>query len=98
MFAAMSRFRVRPGQEAMVREAFRLRPGHVDDHPGFVRMQVLSPEDATNEFWLLTFWTDRESFEAWHERHLSESHAAMPRGLKVEPGSRELQYFELVTE
>jgi len=98
MFVAMSRFRVRPGQEQMVRDAFLDRPTRVDKQPGFVRMEVLSPEDRTNEFWLITMWTNRESFETWHDHHLNESHSAMPRGLKVEKGSRALQYFELVTE
>ncbi len=98
MFVAMSRFRVRPGQEKMVRDAFAERPMRVDEQPGFVRMEVLSPTDQTNEFWLITMWTDRESFETWHAHHLNESHSAMPRGLKVEKGSRALQYFELVTE
>ena len=98
MFVAMSRFRVRPGQEAMTGDAFRRRPHLVDDQPGFVRMEVLSPEAQPNEFWLITYWQDRESFETWHRRHLSESHSLMPRGLKVERGSRVLEYLELVTE
>ena len=98
MFVAMSRFRVRQGQEEMVRDAFRQRPGRVDQHSGFVRMEVLTPQDRGNEFWLITFWTDQESFEIWHKRHLGESHAGMPRGLKVEKGSRALEYLELITE
>ena len=98
MFVAMSRFRVRSGQEEMVREAFGRRPQRVDGYPGFVRMEVLSPKDQENEFWLITVWEDRDSFETWHRHHLNESHSEMPRGLKVERGSRELQYFELVTE
>lgn len=98
MFVAMSRFRVQPGQEAMVGEAFRDRPHEVDKQPGFVRMEVLSPQEQGNEFWLITVWEDRASFEAWHERHLAESHRFMPKGLKVEPGSRAMDYFELVCE
>lgn len=98
MFVAMSRFRVRPGQEEMVCEAFRERPMRVDEQPGFVRMEVFNPQERGNEFWLITVWENRESFEVWHEHHLNESHSAMPRGLKVERGSRALEYFELVTE
>ncbi|WP_169794288.1 antibiotic biosynthesis monooxygenase family protein [Thioalkalivibrio nitratireducens] len=94
----MSRFRVIAGQEGMVREAFRQRPRLVDAHPGFIRLEVLTPDQRTNEFWLITFWRDRESFERWHADHLRESHAWMPRGLKLEPGSRSLTYMELVAE
>lgn len=94
----MSRFRVKEGQENLVREAFRNRPHRVDDQPGFVRMEVLCPQDPANEFWLVTVWQDQASFEAWHRHHLADSHQDMPQGLKVEPGSRSLQYFQLVTE
>jgi len=98
VFVAMSRFRVRAGQEEMTNDAFRSRPHRVDAHPGFIRMEVLAPQDHSNEYWLLTFWEDRESFEQWHRHHLNESHAFMPRGLKVERDSRVLRYFDLVTE
>jgi heme-degrading monooxygenase HmoA len=98
MFVAMSRFRVRPGQEDMVNEAFRDRPGRVDEQPGFVRMEVFTPTERTNEFWLITIWQDQASFENWHVHHLNESHSAIPRGLKVEKGSRAMEYFTLVTE
>lgn len=94
----MSRFRVQEGQEGRVADSFRDRPQRVDDQPGFVRMEVLRPEDPPNEFWLVTVWQDRASFESWHSHHLADSHQDMPRGLKVEAGSRSLQYFELVTE
>jgi heme oxygenase (mycobilin-producing) len=66
MCVAMSCFRVRSGQEAMTGDAFRRRPHVVDKQPGFVRREVLSPETRPNEFWLITFWQDRESFETWH--------------------------------
>ena len=98
MFVAMSRFRVIAGQEGMVRDAFRQRPRLVDDHPGFIRLEVLTPGTQTNEFWLMTFWRDRDSFEHWHTGHLRASHAWMPKGLKLEPGSRSLTYMELVAE
>lgn len=94
----MSRSRVQEGQEGLVAGAVRDRPHRVDGHPGFVRMEVLRPEDPPNEFWLVTVWQDRASFECWHNHHLADSHQDIPRGLKVERGSRSLQYFELVTE
>lgn len=98
MFVAMSRFGVIPGQECLVREAFRNRPKLVDAHPGFIRLEVLSPNAQANEFWLITFWRDQSSFEQWHSGHLRESHAWMPRGLKIVPGSRSLTYMQLVAE
>jgi heme-degrading monooxygenase HmoA len=94
----MSRFRVQPGQEDRVHEAFRQRPHRVDDQPGFVRMEVMRPEERPNEFWLITVWRDRASFERWHRHHMADSHQAMPPGLTLEPGSQALEYLELVSE
>jgi len=91
LFVAMSRFRVQEGQEGRVANAFRARPHRVDDQPGFVRMEVLRPEAPPNEFWLVTVWQDRASFESGHSHDLAGSHQELPRGVKVEAGSCRLQ-------
>ena len=82
----------------MTNEAFSARPHHVDSHPGFIRMEVLVPQGQSNEYWLMTFWEDQASFEAWHRHHLNESHQYMPRGLKIERGSRALTYLNVIAE
>ena len=58
MFVAMSRFAVANGMAEEVRQAFRDRPHLVDGAPGFLRMEVLTPRDDPDEFWLLT-WSRR---------------------------------------
>jgi heme-degrading monooxygenase HmoA len=80
-----------------VKEAFRGRPHLVDGHPGFLRMEVLSPLDQPGEIWLMTYWTDAASFESWHHSHLyHQSHKGIPKGLKLVPGAREIRHFEHV--
>ncbi|MEX2563485.1 MAG: antibiotic biosynthesis monooxygenase family protein [Nitriliruptoraceae bacterium] len=97
-FVALSRFEVMPGWEDSVAEAFVARPHQVENAPGFVRLEVLRPADNAAEFWLLTFWTDEESFRSWHRSHdRKAAHAGMPPGLRLRPGSAELSSFELVT-
>lgn len=81
----MSRFRVQAGQEDWVADAFRDRPHRVDDQPGFVPMEVLRPEESTNEFWLVTVWQDRASFESWHSHHLAVPTKICPRGSMWRP-------------
>lgn len=98
MFVAMTRFRVRAGQETMVRNAFGRRPMKVDEFPGFVRMEVFSAQEQGDELRLIAVRQDRGSFEHWRRHQLNESHGEVPRGLKVEKGSRALQYFGLVGE
>lgn len=94
-FAALSRFVIKNEMREAVREAFLARPHLVDTAPGFVRMEVLSPHENPQEIWLLTFWSDENSFRRWHHSHkYHESHKGIPKGLKLVPGSVELRYFE----
>jgi heme-degrading monooxygenase HmoA len=93
----LSRFVVANDMSAAVKQAFLLRPHLVDNAPGFVRMDVLSPEDTPNEIWLLTYWTNLDSYRTWHKSHAyHESHAGIPKGLKLIPGSATLRIFNLV--
>ena len=97
-FVALSRFVVTNGMEEAVKTAFRARPHRVDDAPGFLRMDVLSPADRDEELWLLTYWTDRQSFEAWHHGHsYHEAHLGIPAGLKLNPAETQLRFFAHVT-
>jgi heme-degrading monooxygenase HmoA len=96
-YVSISRFRVRNGMEAEVADAFRARPHLVDDAPGFVRMDVLSPTEDASEFWLVTYWTDEESFRVWHRSHgFRDSHSYMPKGLKLDPTATNLRSFRYV--
>jgi len=97
MFVAMSRFVVSNGMEEDVCAAFRRRPHMVDAAPGFVRMEVLRPFEQPEEFWLLTWWTDEESYRRWHRSHAyHESHAGIPRGLKLVRGETRITLLEQV--
>lgn len=95
MFVAMSRFAIANGMTESVREAFRCRPHLVDHAPGFVRMDVISPNERREEIWLITYWTDEESYRVWHRSHeYHSSHKAIPKGLKLMPGSVRIEFFE----
>jgi heme-degrading monooxygenase HmoA len=97
-YVALSRFRVANGMSAEVEAAFQARPHLVDDAPGFVRMDVLSPADDAAEFWLITYWTDEKSFRAWHASHLyRDSHGGIPKGLKLDPQATEVRAFRVVS-
>ncbi len=84
--------------EAAVAEAFRARPHLVDDVPGFVRMEVLSPAEDAAEFWLVTYWTDEASFRAWHHGHgFRAAHKGIPSGLLLDSSATELRAFRHIT-
>ncbi|HCZ14916.1 MAG TPA: antibiotic biosynthesis monooxygenase [Candidatus Accumulibacter sp.] len=98
-FVALSRFTVANGMEEEVRAAFVARPHLVDAVAGFVRMEVLRPQGHPEEFWLMTWWLDERSFDAWHRSHVyHDSHRGMPKGLKLVPGRTEISRLELVAE
>jgi heme-degrading monooxygenase HmoA len=96
-YVAISRFRVNNGMGEDVAKAFRSRPHLVENAPGFVRLDVITPQEDDAEFWLLTFWTDEQSFRTWHHSHLyRESHAGIPKGLKLDPAVTEVRAFRYV--
>jgi heme-degrading monooxygenase HmoA len=97
MISVLSRFVVANDLTDKVKEAFLNRPHSVDQCPGFVRLEVLSPRDAPNEIWLLTYWEDEWSYREWHSSHsYRESHAGIPKGLKLVPSATQLRFFDLV--
>jgi heme-degrading monooxygenase HmoA len=97
MFVAISQFVVANGMTDEVKRAFQCRPHLVDSARGFVRMDVLSPVDEPAAFWLVTYWEDEESFQAWHRGHsYKASHDGIPAGLKLVPGRNQVLLFEHV--
>ncbi|MCX7165405.1 MAG: antibiotic biosynthesis monooxygenase [Rhodocyclales bacterium] len=99
MFLGFSRFTVANEMGEDVAEAFLQRPHLVDDAPGFVRMEVVRDSEQPDEFWLLTWWRDAESFETWFKSPAHRaSHIGIPKGLRIVPGSAEVRRLTLVTD
>ncbi len=97
MIVVLSKFVVANALTNDVKESFCKRPHFVERSPGFLSMQVLSPQDAPNEIWLLTTWEDEQSYRQWHHSHLyQESHAGIPKGLKLVASATQLRFFDLV--
>jgi heme-degrading monooxygenase HmoA len=71
----------------------------VDNAQGFLGMQVMSPVENLAEIWLVTRWTDENSYRIWHKSHAyHESHAGIPKGLKLVPKSVEIRFFDMFAE
>lgn len=96
-FVTLSRFTVANGMTSEVKQAFQNRPRQVDDVAGFIRLQVLSPQENPDEIWLLTFWEDEDSFQRWHRSHrYKTAHQGIPKGLKLVPGKTSVEFFAQV--
>ncbi|MDX5420791.1 MAG: antibiotic biosynthesis monooxygenase [Hymenobacteraceae bacterium] len=94
MFIALSTFEIANGMAAEVKEAFINRPRFVDNAPGFVKLDVLCPQEKPEEIWLMTFWADEESYQIWYRNHMKESHNNIPKGLKLVPHSAKVRFFD----
>ena len=85
MVLVVSRFRVANGMQEEVARAFRERPGAVEQAPGFLWLEVFVDSADATVFYLLTRWTDAQSFEQWHGSPAHrDSHVLIPKGLKLD--------------
>jgi heme oxygenase (mycobilin-producing) len=96
MFIALSTFTIANDMAAEVRQAFKDRPHMVDKEAGFLRLEVMYPQENENEIWLMTYWTDEESYKVWFANHYKDSHHGIPKGLKLVPGSTKVKFLEHV--
>ena len=95
----LSRFRVVNGLEEQVQAAFVARPHLVEDAPGFLGLETFV--DASDEavFYLLTRWSDFESFRTWHDSAAHrDSHRFIPRGLKLDPSFTQVLKLRKVSD
>ena len=65
MFVVMNRISFNPDYTEQFEERFRNRAGQVDKMKGFVRNQVLRPDNADDPYIVLTYWKSKADFEAW---------------------------------
>ena len=97
MFVVVSKFAFTNDATSVnnMRAAFRDRPHLVENAPGFVRLDVLSPLELPNHIWLLTYWADRSSFDEWFGSHCYKaSHAEIPGGIRLIDPKSEILLFE----
>jgi heme oxygenase (mycobilin-producing) len=97
MIAVISKFEIQNGMQLEVKNAFKNRPRLVENAKGFVKLDVLSPLNNPAEIHLITYWESNEDFEHWHRHHLKESHANIPKGLKLVPRTWELTKYEYIS-
>jgi len=99
MVVAISRFLVINGKEDAVAEAFRNRPRLVDHVPGFLGMETFTEGSRPGAFYLVTRWTDEESYRVWHSSDAhKQSHKGIPKGLRLDPKFTQVQVLDRLEE
>lgn len=78
MFIVLNRFFVKPEFAGLFETRIKNRPRQVDQQPGFVRAQLLRPENSTDPYIVLTIWESQAHFEAWVKADtFTASHAGL---------------------
>ena len=65
MYVSMSRLRVPAERADQLVSAFRARVGLVDDHDGFVDLQVWQSDRDEGELIMVSRWRDRDAFKRY---------------------------------
>lgn len=100
MFVVMNRILVKPDYAEQFEERFRNRAGEVDKMKGFVRNQVLRPDNSDDPYIVLTYWESKADFEAWvNSEAFRQGHAksgSLPR--EAFKGQSKLESFEVILD
>lgn len=75
---------------------FAERANSVDGTPGFLGFQLLRPVAGDDRYFVVTQWTDEESFAAWRDGDARTAHAGR-HGKPVSSGASLLE-FEVVLD
>lgn len=65
MFVVMNRVAVSPDWGQAFEERFQRRAGQIEKNPGFIRMEILRPEEEASPYVVVTVWESRGAFERW---------------------------------
>ena len=88
MIVVSNRIPVAQGHEAAFEQRFAHRAGLVENHPGFIRLEVLRPKTlpmhgqelgGSPYYAVLTYWEDEAAFRSWTESDdFRRAHADRP--------------------
>lgn len=97
MIAITNSLPVKEGAADQVVERFAESRGSVQGFPGFVSMEVLRSEDAS-EVLVVTWWRDRKAFEDWvHSEEFKEAHGRGGAG-ELLTGHPKMTFYEVAVE
>lgn len=102
MYVSLSRLRIPRARAQGLVDAFRQRLGAVDQHDGFVDLQVWQSDRDQGELVMVSRWRDRAAFTAYMKSNdHARSHARIPPELdeviKLE-ALEHLHTYEVVAE
>lgn len=96
-FVSQSEIEVKPETATMLESAFRARSRLVDQHDGFLGLELLRDIHRPGRYVLLTRWRNRESFRAYlTSADFKAAHQKQHDGLEESIGGAPLRQLEQV--
>jgi len=65
MYIVTNRVAVAPDWRDVFEQRFRQRAGQIEKQNGFVRMEIMRPEDDDSPFLVMTAWESEQAFKDW---------------------------------
>jgi heme-degrading monooxygenase HmoA len=65
MFVAINYITCQKDYKARFEQLMGSRAMEVDTMPGFIRMEVLRPDDTQNDYLIISHWDSEEHFKDW---------------------------------
>jgi heme-degrading monooxygenase HmoA len=96
MFCVINRVPIAPEWWTAFEERFRNRAGQVEHQDGFVRMEILRPQDEGTPYLVQTLWRDRAAFEAWLGSEDFKAAHANPLPEEAYAGEGRIESFEVI--
>ena len=105
-FVAINFIQCAPEYENRFETLFRSRAKAIDRLAGFIRMQVLRPQQAGEQYLVISHWTDEAAFQAWtqspeflegHQRGFEDLRQAKARGEKP-PMASTFRTYQVLAE
>lgn len=100
MFVVMNRISVNPEYQEQFEDRFANRAGEVDKMKGFIRNQVLRPDNPDQPYIVLTVWESKVDFENWvNSEAFTKGHArsgTLPK--EAFQGPNKLESFEVILD
>ncbi len=100
MIVITSRIRVVGGDPDALATQYRNRAGLVDALPGCLGVEILRHVDRTEEFVVVTRWTDEDAYAAYRAHPaFRQAHRAIGElpGLRIDPTSRVVERYEVLS-
>ena len=96
MYVVTNRVPVATDYRDQFEERFRNRAGQVDKQPGFVRMEVMRPQDDESPYLVMTVWENEDAFIAWVDSEDFKIAHQNPLPKEAYAGSGQMEQHEIV--